>query len=228
VSDWSFVPKPAVNGQRHLSGTGTVSIVNQLRRLQMRNTDQVRAAAERCDFCAMDVPSKHRHVLDTQDRRIMCACEMCFVRLADQGRYRPTGTRIVSLPEFRLSDELWARFAIPVGLAFFFHSSVAEQVVAMYPSPLGATESELDMSAWEELIGANPLLESLEPDAEALLVNRMIEPTHHLIVPIDKCYELVGLVKQSWHGISGGSEADEAIESFFEGLMQEAGDEQRT
>ena len=40
-------------------------------------------------------------------------------------------------------------------------------VVAFYPSPAGTTECELDLGAWEELVAANPVLEGLEPDAEA-------------------------------------------------------------
>ena len=41
-----------------------------------------------------------------------------------------------------------------------------------YPSPMGATESLLGLDAWERLEAANPVLGELEPDVEALLVNR--------------------------------------------------------
>jgi hypothetical protein len=109
-----------------------------------------------------------------------------------------------------------------VGLAFFFVSSQAERVLALYPSPLGATESELDLSAWEELLNANPELGDLEPDAEALLVSRMGNDRMHYIVPIDRCYELVGLVRSNWRGISGGEEADRVISDFFERIDQQA------
>ncbi len=44
------------------------------------------------------------------------------------------------LPDLVLSDERWASFNIPIGLAFFMRSSVAGGVVALYPSPAGATE----------------------------------------------------------------------------------------
>ena len=46
--------------------------------------------------------------------------------------------------------------------------------------------------------------QTLEADAEALVVNRMAEPPQHAIVPIDVAYQLVGVVKASWEGISGG------------------------
>ena len=49
------------------------------------------------------------------------------------------------------------------------------------------------------------MLEGLEPDAEALIVNRLGSARQHAIVPIDECYRLVGLVRVSWEGISGGT-----------------------
>ena len=51
---------------------------------------------------------------------------------------------------------------IPIGLAFFSLDSAAGGVVALYPSPAGATESELDLDAWEELGPPNPALADLE------------------------------------------------------------------
>ncbi len=131
---------------------------------------------------------------------------------------RPTGTRVVWLDDFELSDELWASFQIPIGLAFFLNSTTADGVVAFYPSPAGSMESELDLDAWQRLMEANPVLESLDADGEALLVNRMADPPQHAIVPIDECYRLVGLVKVGWEGISGGTGPEEAIAGFFEEL----------
>jgi hypothetical protein len=222
VSGFSFEPPPMIEGHRHLAGEGRAAVVNRLRRLQRRDPAEPVGARERCDFCASEMSSEHPHVLDTHDRKILCVCEACSLTLQGRGRYRPTGERLIGLEGFQLADELWARFAIPVGLAFFFVSSQAGRVLALYPSPLGATESELDLSAWEELVDANPELKELEPDAEALLVNRMSEKPRHLIVPIDRCYELVGLVRRNWHGISGGEEADRAISGFFAKLSQES------
>ena len=183
---------------------------------------QVDSSIERCEFCSVDIASSHRHVLDVEERTIMCACESCFVRASGEARYRPTGQRLVRLKDFSLTDELWAKFAIPVGLAFFFHSSAADAMIALYPSPLGATESQLDLAAWEELRAANPQIQRLEPDAEALLVNRDSDPARHVIVPIDRCYELVGLLKTKWEGISGGAEAERAIDEFFASIEAEA------
>ena len=97
-------------------------------------------------------------------------------------------------------------------------------MVAMYPSPAGATESELKLDAWDDLRSLNPELDSLEPDAEALVVNRISEPPVYVIAPIDECYGLVGAIKVSWEGISGGDAIEHAVPTFFERLRQRSGE----
>ena len=62
------------------------------------------------------------------------------------------------------------------------------------------------------------MLKELEPDAEALIVNRMSDTPAYAIAPIDRCYLLVGLVKASWDGISGGAGVEQAIERYFDDL----------
>jgi hypothetical protein len=102
------------------------------------------------------------------------------------------------------------------------YSSVTECVVALYPSPAGATESELHFESWNRLTSLNPSLERLEPDGEALIVSRMSEPHAYAIAPIDRCYMLVGLIKANWQGISGGAGVEEAVERFFSELRLQA------
>jgi uncharacterized protein DUF5947 len=175
------------------------------------------AGTARCDLCdGLIAAEDHRHLLALSDRRILCACEPCIAMRAGEGDLRPTGTRAVTLDGFELADELWARFQIPIGLAFFIVSSAADGgVVALYPSPAGATECELYLEAWNELVAANPVLEDLEPDVEALVVNRLGDPPLYAIVPIDRCYGLVGMIKSTWEGISGGNAVENAVEAFF-------------
>ena len=119
------------------------------------------------------------------------------------------------LPEFRLTDVQWDELHLPISLAFFFHSSTAGRVVAAYPSPAGATESLLTLEAWHELEGENPILREMEPDVEALLVNRVGAAREHYRVPIDECYRLVGLIRTNWRGLSGGAEVWAEIQRFF-------------
>jgi hypothetical protein len=89
----------------------------------------------------------------------------------------------------------------------------------MYPSPAGSMESMLALEAWAELERQNPILKTLQPDVEALLVNRIKGARRYYMVPIDKCYELVGTVKTHWRGLSGGSAVWEAINAFFDKLQ---------
>jgi hypothetical protein len=179
------------------------------------------AGTAHCDLCGgLMAAEDHRHLLALTDRRILCACEPCIAMQAGEADLRPTGTRATLVNGFVLDDELWARFQIPIGLAFFLVTSSAERsVVALYPSPAGATECELYLEAWDELVSANPVLEGLEPEVEALVVNRLADPPQYAIVPIDRCYELVGMIKSTWEGISGGNAVENAVESFFARLQ---------
>jgi hypothetical protein len=173
---------------------------------------------ERCDICNAALPDDHRHLLQLEDRRIVCACEACWALHSGDAEYRPVGTRTLWLDSFQLDDHLWAQLQIPIALAFFMRSSVTGGVVAFYPSPAGATESELSLEAWEELVRANPVLEGMDPDAEALIVNRLAQPPEYVIAPIDQCYALVGMIKLRWEGISGGPALRESVPAFFAAL----------
>ena len=142
---------------------------------------------------------------------------------AGDAELRPSGTRVLLLDDLALDDDLWAKFQIPIGLAFFMVRERGQGILALYPSPAGATESELHLAAWDELVAANPVIGELEAEVEALIVNRMSEPHRHAVVPIDRCYELVGMIKSRWEGISGGSAIDDAVAEFFAGLDRAAG-----
>ena len=172
-------------------------------------------ADEACELCGVSISAEHRHLLHLAERRIVCACEACWAMRSGEGDYRPTGNRTVWLPGLELPDDLWAAFQIPIGLAFFMRSTVTECVVAMYPSPAGATESELHFEAWGRMIELNPVLGDLEPDIEGLIVNRLASPAIYAIAPIDRCYALTGAIKASWEGISGGSGVERAVARFF-------------
>jgi hypothetical protein len=197
-----------------------VTLVRELRRVAAKRTPD---PAEHCDLCGADVPPVHRHLLQLEERQILCSCESCFALRSGDAAFLPTGDRIVWLDDFTLPEEIWSSFRIPIGLAFLFDSSAAGAVTALYPSPAGATESELELESWTELVAANPTLGTLATDVEALVVNRLADPPQFAIAPIDRCYALVGLVKLRWEGISGGTELGAAIEDFFTELRRDAG-----
>ena len=181
------------------------------------------APAERCELCNTPLPDDHRHLLQLEERRIVCTCEACWALRSGDAEFRPTGKRTLWLERFDCPEETWAAFQIPIGLAFCMSSTVTGGIVAFYPSPAGATESELGLDAWDTLVRANPVLEGLEPDAEALVVNRISDPHQYVIAPIDDCYALVGLIKSRWEGISGGAALREAVPAFFDAMRARRG-----
>lgn len=185
---------------------------------------------ERCEMCAQPVAAEHQHVVDLENRVLMCACRGCYL-LFDHAdatlRYRAVPDRYLEFPDFALGQRHWDALEIPVGLAFFFTNSVRGTTTAFYPGPAGATESELPLAAWGDVLEADPRLRVLAPDVEALLIRVPGRPdlgrsldgasgqiTCHL-VPVDACYALVGRLRTLWRGFDGGTEARTAIEEFF-------------
>jgi hypothetical protein len=191
-----------------------------------RGAAEREAALERCELCGEPIPEEHRHLLEVATRELRCTCRACSILFdrpeAAEGRYRLVGDRCLAVGDFALDDVMWAELRLPVDMAFFFHSTPAGRVMAYYPSPMGPTESQLELTAWTSLEAANPILRSLTPDVEALLVNRVRGARQHWIVPIDECYALVGLIRAHWRGLTGGSELWDEIRRHFEALDRRA------
>ncbi|HVX11544.1 MAG TPA: DUF5947 family protein [Pirellulales bacterium] len=196
----------------------TLGRLRQLRR-------QPRAQpAEECGLCRTPLPPEHDHLFEVGGRRLLCACRACALLFSDRqnGRFRRVLPKAELLTDFELTDAQWDGLLIPIDLAFFFLSSMAGRVLAFYPSPAGATESQLQLDAWQALSAANPLLGDLQPDVEALLVNRTAAPHEYYLVSLDCCYELVGLLRLKWKGLSGGNDVWNEIHAFFERLRTTA------
>lgn len=180
------------------------------------------ATQERCELCGEPLADDHRHLVDVARRELKCVCRACSIlfnrEAASAGRYLLVPDRRLYLADFELTDAQWEALRIPVGLAFFFHGTPAGRCVAFYPSPMGPTESLLELATWEELERRNPVLAGMRWDVEALLVNRARGERGHFLVPIDECYRLVGLIRTRWRGLSGGQDVWAAIADFFAGL----------
>ncbi|MEU9165434.1 DUF5947 family protein [Streptomyces sp. NPDC048424] len=175
---------------------------------------------ETCELCGVIVPGEsHRHLVETEKRTLLCACTPCALLFdrpgAATGRLRAVPVRYLTDPGHRLDDGAWELLQIPVGVAFFFRNAALDRLVALYPSPAGATESELAPETWQTVLGAGRLAELLEPDVEALLLRRSEGRTECYLVPIDICYELVGRMRLLWQGFDGGAEARAALREFF-------------
>ncbi|WP_329306235.1 DUF5947 family protein [Streptomyces sp. NBC_01260] len=176
-------------------------------------------AGERCEMCAEPIGESHSHVVNLDSRALMCGCRACYLLFTDEAaqlRYRAVPERYLHFAGLTVDGRAWDELQIPVGLAFLFRNSVQDRMVAFYPGPAGATESELPLDAWAAVVESSPELAGLRPDVEALLIRRTPGSggSCHL-VPIDACYELVGQLRTLWRGFDGGSEARTAMEAFF-------------
>lgn len=184
-----------------------------------------RKPVEHCELCYAEIEAEHDHLIEPDTRRLLCACQACALLFdsPEARRYRRVPREVSRLKGFDLTDAQWDALLIPINLAFFVRSSTQDRVLALYPGPAGATESKLALQTWDDLATANPLLKALQPDVEALLVNRMDGAREYYRLPIDRCYELVGLIRSQWHGLSGGQDVRAAQLRFFEQLRSETG-----
>ncbi|MDQ2842477.1 MAG: DUF5947 family protein [Acidobacteriota bacterium] len=184
----------------------------------LRRFVPARESKEKCDACGAGLPLEHVHQFDPKTRLIRCACDSCAVLY--RGTYRDIPKEVRALPDFNITDAQWDDLLIPISLAFFTYNSAAARVVALYPGPAGASESLLRLDAWEDIAAANPELLRLQPDVEALLVNRVGFTREYFIVPIDECYKLVGIIRTRWSGLSGGAAVWGEIARFFDQLRR--------
>lgn len=177
---------------------------------------------EQCEMCSAEVSADHTHLMELMHRRLVCVCGACAVLFSGQGgtKYKRVPRRVRLLDDFSMTSGQWEELRIPINMAFFFRSSLEDRVMAMYPSPAGATESLLPLDAWRDIAEQNPVLDGMEPDVEALLANRVgesrgVTPAEYYLLPIDECYKLVGLIRTHWRGFSGGTEVWQEIGQFF-------------
>ncbi|MEO8217479.1 MAG: DUF5947 family protein [Acidobacteriota bacterium] len=203
-----------------LSAARALRTLSSLRRVS-RPTEAMQPEPEeeeRCDLCATPVGPGHRHLIEPEERRLVCACDACTILFpADANvRFKPVPRDIKRLDGFSLSDQQWESLMIPINIAFFMFSSATGKMAAFYPSPAGATESLLDLDSWTEFASGHKAIASMQPDVEALVVNRLWDPYQYFILPIDHCYRMVGLIRTKWRGLSGGDEVWADLRDFFE------------
>lgn len=201
--------------------------LHALRRfLHAREPEPAQPALEHCELCSEPLATGHRHLLELARRNVVCTCEACALLFsqpgAGTGKYRLIPRRRLALLDFQMTDGQWDELTLPVNMLYIFHNSEDGRALAFYPSPAGAMESLLTLENWEVLTRANPLLNELESDVEALLINRVEQARVYYIAPIDACYRLVGLLRSTWKGLSGGQECREALAAFFEELRATA------
>ena len=174
-------------------------------------------------MCNAVISSSHPHLLAVATRKLVCSCHPCAVVLSgNAGKYKRVPQKVRFLPNFRMIDSQWEALMIPINMAFFFEDSAAAKVIALYPSPAGVVESLLPREKWNDIVADNAVLKEMEPDVEALLVNRLgaargHEAAAYYLLPIDECFRLVGLIRTHWRGLSGGTEVWRESRSFLPG-----------
>ena len=194
----------------------------------LRRFAAAREAVERCDLCSHPVAPEHQHLFEPPARRVLCACDACAILFSGaDAKYARVPRRVVPLPGVAISDGQWDALAIPIGMAFFSFSTPLERMAAWYPGPAGAIESLLPLDTWSDIVRNSDTLAALQPDVEALLVNRTslargLGLPGYYLAPIDQCYRLVGLIRTHWKGFTGGSDAWREIDAFFAELDRRA------
>jgi hypothetical protein len=123
-----------------------------------------RAPVERCDLCSEPLADAHRHLLEADNRSVACVCPGCVG--TSLRTYRLIPDRYLNLVDFAMTDMEWSSLRVPVGIRFITAGR------AYYPGPMGPTESALDAATWSALCYRHPVLTDIQPDVEALLVNR--------------------------------------------------------
>ncbi len=222
---------------RSVSTDASADALAVLRRIR---TDRPPVApGEACEMCGTPIPPDdetllprtsgdlaHSHVVDVAGRRLLCTCRACALLFVADGAalaYRTVPDRYLTVPPppadpARRGDlaDPWESLQVPVGLAFVFLDSRSGRPAAFYPSPAGATESQLPLEAWDDVVAAYPTLEDLRSDVEAVLVRGAGGPdVRCYLVPIDACYALVGRLRRVWRGFDGGSDARALLRDFF-------------
>jgi hypothetical protein len=174
-----------------------------------------RDEAEHCGLCGQVLGPRHDHLVDPRTRRPICSCQACAILFDNPAaQYKRVPRDIRFLEGYEIAEGEWESLGIPIGIAFFMQQSLSDgglRLTAYYPSPAGPVESLLPL-------GPSAILEQLQPDVEALLVNRAAREC--FVLPIDECYRLVGLMRSYWKGLSGGGEVWREIQVFFEEMKR--------
>jgi len=158
-----------------------------------------------CEVCGGAIGSNHDHAADLTGRHLLCVCRPCHLGLNDTGRYRSLPEHVEQIADLAEQPGWWIDLALPVELVFFIRSAATGALTAFYPGAAGVVESTL---AVEEL----PV--SVADDVEAILVRNSAR-FEAWRLPVDRCYELAGLLKHGPRGVPAVAKT----KAFFDSLV---------
>ena len=172
-------------------------------------------------MCSTEIADRHGHVADLEAHRLLCTCRACFLLFtgsgAGAGRFLAVPEDVRKVADVAISEGQWAALQIPVDLAFFLRQSGAENVGAYYPGPGARPSRSWTWPAGPRSSTRTPFWRRRNRDVRAILLRRSTSGYACYLVPVDRCYELVGIVRQSWVGFHGGAEVWARVEGFFAG-----------
>lgn len=176
-----------------------------------------RSQHERCELCALELAPEHDHLFAPATRMLKCACQACvlIIPTRQDSPYRaiPRGTRRVAVEGI---GGWLDRLNVPVGVAALVKREDG-RVTINYPGPAGLVEAELSHEPWDALCAEVPAVADLAPEVEALVWSRL-GGEQVLRVGIDAVFRLIGELRQSWQGITGGLEGPAAVQRVLSEL----------
>ena len=142
-----------------------------------------RERVERCEFCGAGLGREHRHLFELATQSdLACVCDA--LRDCCSTRKRPNkSTPMCRAASYGAFGRHFQPERRSMGIiadsdrSRIFHAEQCrgQNPMATYPSPAGPTGSTLRRwTPWERIANENPVLRELEPDVEALLVNRTV------------------------------------------------------
>jgi len=166
----------------------------------------------------------HLHLISPTTRRLVCVCASCSSWYGQQNDRSlvPVPRVARELLSFRLTNAQWQGLCLPADLAFCYWSSLDAGAVAVSPTRDGVIETRLPEGPWGDIVAGNRPLQEMAADVEGLLVHRV--PTSacrlplYVIMPIDVCYQLVGILRAYWRGDGGGDEVWTEVDGFLSRL----------
>ena len=179
---------------------------------------EARSRSRRAATCAAPPCPRTTATCSSWTSAASSASASCWALRSGDAEYVPTGSRVVWLEDFALPDDLWARFGIPIGLAFFLRSARRRRWRSTR-APRAPPSASSTSTAWEASWRSTRCSRRSSPRREALIVNRMADPPQCAIAPTDQAYRLVGPDQgAAGTGISGGAGVERAVDGFFEEL----------
>ncbi|OLZ11328.1 DUF5947 family protein [Sulfobacillus thermosulfidooxidans] len=185
--------------------------------------DSTRTEEDVCEVCNRLIPQTgHRHLLRLQTGQVVCACQHCALLFdaPGQSQYQSIPTRIISLGRAMLDMEFWDRISSPVHLVGIVKRR-GGQAEIFYPSPAGAVSGG-PISREFLTLPLQEALDTMSDEVEVLLFADLSGMTEGFLIPLDRFYELIGLLRLNWQGLSGGNDVSRRIRQFFDQLARQA------